>query len=118
MNLQELATAVECGANIKIIVMNNESLGLVHQQQTLFYGKRIFASRYSHTPDFVALARAFGMRGLDLDKEADPLAALKRELASPWPSLIHVSIDVKHHVYPMVPPGAANCDMLVAVEQF
>lgn len=114
MNIQELATAAECSANVKIIVMNNRSLGLVHQQQTLFYGQRIFASKYAHSPDFCALARAFGVRALDLDLETDPLAALGRELALHGPALIHASIDVTQHVYPMVAPGASNCDMIVA----
>ena len=114
MNIQELATAAECNANVKIIVMNNRSLGLVHQQQTLFYGQRIFASKYAHSPDFCALARAFGVRALDLDLETDPLAALGRELALHGPALIHASIDVTQHVYPMVAPGASNCDMIVA----
>lgn len=114
MNIQELATAAECHANVKIIVMNNRSLGLVHQQQTLFYGQRIFASKYAHSPDFCALARAFGVPALDLDLETDPLAALGRELALHGPALIHASIDVTQHVYPMVAPGASNCDMIVA----
>ncbi|MFM9968563.1 MAG: acetolactate synthase large subunit [Burkholderiales bacterium] len=113
MNLQELATAAENEVNIKLIVMNNRSLGLVHQQQTLFYGKRIFASKYLRSPDFVALARAFGLRAMDLDEETDPQAAIAKELAMPGPALIHASIDVRQHVYPMVAPGAANRDMLI-----
>lgn len=112
MNIQEFATAAELGTNIKVIVMNNASLGLVYQQQTLFYGRRIFASQYSQRPDFTGIARAFGMRAVDLDTEADPRAALAAELAAPGPSLIHVSIDVEEKVYPMVPPGAANRDMI------
>jgi len=114
MNIQELVTAVECRANLKVIVMDNASLGLVHQQQTLFYGQRIFASKYQHRPDFVAIARGFGMRAMDLDTAPDPHAALTAELAMPGPSLIHASIDVNEHVFPMVPPGAANSDMIVA----
>jgi acetolactate synthase-1/2/3 large subunit len=112
MNVQELATAAECGANIKVILMNNASLGLVHQQQSLFYGKRLFASQFERQPDFVALARAFGLRALDLDGEADPRAALAAELVAPGPALIHAGIDANQKVYPMVPPGGANRDML------
>ena len=114
MNIQELATAAECGVNIKIVLMDNASLGLVNQQQTLFYGRRIFASRYDCRPDFTAIARAFGLRGVDLDEEADPLAALSAEMSKPGPALIRAGIDVNAHVYPMVPPGAANRDMLFA----
>ena len=114
MNIQELATAADLQANIKVIVMNNASLGLVHQQQTLFYGRNIFASKYARMPDFVAIARGFGWHALDLDGEADPLAALAAAIATPGPVLVNASIDVREHVYPMVAPGAANRDMIVA----
>lgn len=114
MNIQEFATAAELGANIKVIVMDNAALGLVYQQQSLFYGRRIFAAQYTQRPDFTAIARGFGLRALDLDREADPRTALVAELATPGPSLIHASIDVEQKVYPMVPPGAANCEMLDA----
>lgn len=114
MNIQEFATAAESGAQIKVIVMNNASLGLVHQQQTLFYGKRLFASQYTLKPDFCAIARGFGLRALDLDTAADPRRALAEELVAPGAALIHVSIDVNQKVYPMVPPGAANSQMIDA----
>lgn len=114
MNIQEFATAAELGANIKVIVMNNAALGLVYQQQTLFYGRRLFASRFKQGPDFSAIARGFGLRALNLDREADPRAALAAELAAPGPALVHASIDIEEKVYPMVPPGAANCDMIDA----
>ena len=114
MNIQEFATAAELGADIKVIVMDNAALGLVYQQQSLFYGRRIFASRYAQRPDFAAIARGFGLRALELDKAADPRAALAMELAAPGPALIHASIDVEQKVYPMVPPGAANCEMIDA----
>jgi len=112
MNVQELVTAAEEGVNLKVIVMNNQSLGLVNQQQTLFYGQRIYASRYRHGPDFAAVARGFGVAAVDLDDFADPRLALRQALRQPGPVLIHASIDVDHHVYPMVPPGAANRDMI------
>ncbi len=112
MNIQELATAAEEGLNVKLILMNNGSLGLVHQQQTLFYGERIYASRFRAAPDFIGIARGFGIDALDLDACADPRAALATVLHAPGPCLIHASIDVREHVYPMVPPGAANKDMI------
>ncbi len=113
MNIQEFATAVECGVKVKVVLMNNASLGLVNQQQTLFYGQRIFASRYDCKPDFAAIARGFGVPAVDLDTESNPRAALAAALAAPGPGLIHASIDVDELVYPMVPPGAANKDMMV-----
>ncbi len=113
MNLQELATAAEEQANVKVILLNNGHLGLVRQQQELFYGGRYRASRFHAEPDFAALARAFGVPSLRLGEESDPGAALARALAEPGPCLVDVPIGREHNVYPMVPPGAANRDMLL-----
>ncbi len=114
MNIQELVTAGEENANIKIILMNNAVLGLVHQQQTLFYGERLFASQFKAMPDFVMAAQALGIKAVDLDQATDPLEALANALKQPGPCLIHASIDAEQKVYPMVPPGAANRDMIGA----
>ncbi|HEY8554462.1 MAG TPA: acetolactate synthase large subunit, partial [Burkholderiales bacterium] len=112
MNIQELATAADEELNVKIVLLDNNSLGLVHQQQELFYGKRFFASRYRAPTDFVAVARGFGVAALDLDRVADPLAALQEALAASGPCLVRVSIDVHEKVFPMVAPGAANREMI------
>lgn len=112
MNIQELATLAEEGANVKIVLMNNNSLGLVYQQQNLFYGKRVFASKYRGEPDFLKIAEGFGIAAVNLDTAADPRAALAQALNTPGPCLIHVSIDREQFVYPMVPPGAANTEMI------
>ncbi len=112
MNLQEMATAFEEGANVKVVLMNNRSLGLVAQQQELFYGRRTFASRFKASPDFVALARGFGLFAVDLDQERDPKAALGDALRRRGPCLVHASIDENEMAMPMVPPGAANREMI------
>ena len=112
MNIQELATLAEEGLNVKIVLMNNNALGLVYQQQTLFYGQRLFASKYRTEPDFVKIAEGFGVPAVDLDKADDPRAALAEALHSPGPCLIHATIDREQFVYPMVPPGAANTEMI------
>jgi acetolactate synthase I/II/III large subunit len=112
MNIQELVTAVEEDVNVKIILMNNNSLGLVHQQQDLFYGGRIFASDYQTRVDFSTIARGFGMTVYDLATASHPSATLARALSAPGPCLIHAPIDAQEKVYPMVPPGAANKDMI------
>ena len=112
MNIQELATLAEEGLNVKIVLMNNNALGLVYQQQTLFYGKRLFASKYRTEPDFVKIAEGFGVPAVDLDKADDPRAALAEALHSPGPCLLHATIDREQFVYPMVPPGAANTEMI------
>lgn len=114
MNIQELVTAAEVQANLKIVLLDNAALGLVHQQQTLFYGQGPVASTFQVLPDFTAAARAFGIAAVDLDAAANPLAALAEAFARPGPCLIHARIDALQKVYPMVPPGAANRDMIGA----
>jgi acetolactate synthase-1/2/3 large subunit len=114
MNIQELATAVEENVSVKIILMNNNALGLVHQQQDLFYGQRTYASSFRLRVDFPTLARGFGMAAYDLGGGGDALATLAEALGQEGPCLIHAPIDVHENVYPMVPPGAANRDMIGA----
>ncbi|MDR1708112.1 MAG: acetolactate synthase large subunit [Candidatus Accumulibacter sp.] len=112
MNIQELATAAEEDANVKLVLLDNAALGLVVQQQTLFHGGRIFASEFKTQPDFVKIAQGFGWRALDLDAAPDAKAALAEALAAPGPALIRAGIDRRAQVLPMVPPGAANKDMI------
>jgi len=114
MNIQELVTAAEENVNLKIVLMNNAVLGLVHQQQTLFYGERLFASKFRAMPDFIKVAQGLGIAAVDLDSAANPCATLMEAIARPGPCLIHASIDAEQKVYPMVPPGAANRDMIGA----
>ena len=84
----------------------------VHLQQGLFYGGRSIAAKYSASPSFAKLAEAFGVRAVDLDVAADPRRALQTALGAPGPCLIHASIDTEERVLPMVPPGAANLEMI------
>lgn len=112
MNIQEMDTAVEEGVNVKVIVMDNQSLGLVHQQQDMFYGKRIFAADYRRHTNFQMIAEGFGMQVFDLDSSPDPRATLREALTVKGPCLVHCSIDVQQKVFPMVPPGAANTEMI------
>ncbi|GKX41227.1 acetolactate synthase [Pectobacterium carotovorum subsp. carotovorum] len=112
MNIQEMATTAEEGLNVKIVLMNNQSLGLVHQQQDMFFQKRIFAADYRYSANFLAIAAGFGFATCDLNAAADPQAALQEMLNQPGPALIHVLIDANEKVLPIVPPGAANIDMI------
>ena len=112
MTLQELATAAEENVNLKLVLMNNRALGLVVQQQTLFYGERVFASKFKGVPDFMRIAEGFGWPTLNLDAERDPQAALRQAFATPGPCFIHASIDMQEQVLPMVAPGAANTQMI------
>ena len=111
-NIQERATAAENQLDVKIILMNNQALGLVHQQQSLFYKQGVFAATYPGMINFMQIAAGFGLETCDLNNEADPQAALQAIINRPGPALIHVRIDAEEKVYPMVPPGAANTEMV------
>jgi acetolactate synthase-1/2/3 large subunit len=112
MNLQELATAAEEQVAVKVILLNNARLGLVRQQQELFYGGRYHASTFHAEPDFAAIARGFGLRAYDLGVCGDAEETLARALTEPGPVLVNVPIAADENVYPMVPPGAANREMI------
>lgn len=112
MNIQDLATAMEHDVNIKIILTNNNALGLVRQQQDLFYGKRYYASDYTKTVDFVKIAEGFGIKTFDFGQGGDPASILEEAMAYSGPALIHVPISPDEPVYPMVPPGAPNTVMI------
>lgn len=112
MNNQEMITAAEEGADLKIILMNNQTLGLVHQQQTLFYGKRFSASKFKQGPDFAMMAQSMGVACVDLAKEPDVEAAFARAFAMKGTVLIHAPIDAQQQVLPMVAPGGANHEMI------
>jgi acetolactate synthase-1/2/3 large subunit len=112
MNIQDLATAMEYDIPVKIILTNNNALGLVRQQQDLFYGKRYVASDYGKSVDFLKIAEGFGIATCDLGNCEDPGETLARALAAPGPALIHVPVSPDEPVYPMVAPGAANSQMI------
>jgi len=112
MNIQELATLAELDLPVKIVIMNNGHLGLVRQQQELFYDKRYIASRFSLKLDFAALGRQFGIPGFRVAEPGDLAGALERALSEPGPCIIDIPIHYEENVYPIVPPGASNRDMI------
>ena len=112
INVQELATLAETGADVTVLLLDNGHLGLVRQQQELFYARRFHASRFEHEPDFAAIARGFGVPAVDLAGCGDPFEALDAALDMGGPSLVRVPIPPGANVLPMVPPGAANRDMI------
>ena len=116
MTNQELATCAVEGAPIKVAIINNGALGMVRQWQTLFYNQR-----YSNTdlhskriPDFVKLAEAYGCVGLRVTKPSEVVPALEKMLSTPAPVILDVIVDKDECVYPMVPAGGANTDMILA----
>ncbi|MCX7746143.1 MAG: biosynthetic-type acetolactate synthase large subunit [Clostridia bacterium] len=112
MNIQELATLADLDLNVTVLIMNNGHLGLVRQQQELFYAKNFIASKFKTNPDFSAIGRDFGIPGYDLGDGGDPTAILIKSLSEPGPSIVNVPIHFAENVMPMVPPGASNCEMI------
>jgi len=115
MNIQELATLSEFCLNVKVIVLNNHHLGLVRQQQELFYKKHYIASCFIGNPDFKTIARGFGMNSYDLSEESEPFKRLEEILSIPGPCLINIPIDETENVLPMVAPGSSNMKMIGGV---
>lgn len=112
MNLQELATLAENSLNVKIIVLNNGALGLVRQQQELFFEGRYTASRFSCNPDLVAIARGFGIPAITINPSDNGEETLKAFLSAKGPGLVNIPINPTANVFPMVPPGASNTQMI------
>ena len=112
MNIQELATLSEFKLNVKVIILNNHHLGLVRQQQELFYNKHYIASSFISNPDFKTIAKGFGISSYDLTDENEPLKKLEEILCITGPCLINIPIDDLENIFPMVAPGAANTEMI------
>lgn len=116
MNVQELATLRRYRLPVKIILLDNQALGMVRQWQELFFERRYSEIDLSDNPDFAEVARAFGIQALSVDKAADVDAALAALLAADGPALLHVAIDTAANVWPLVPPNHNNAQMLDADE--
>jgi len=116
INIHELATLAELALDVTIVLLDNAHLGLVRQQQTLFYGQRLSACRFERPTDFVTVARGFGIAAESWLPRASGLRALDALLAQSGPRLIHVPLTAAEMVLPMVPPGAANHEMFGASE--
>ncbi len=112
MNIQELATARRYGIPVKIVLLDNGCLGMVRQWQELFFQERYSEIDLSDNPDFVALARAFGLEAFAITRRDEVPAAIERLLATPGPVLCHVRIDPRANVWPLVPPGKSNGEMM------
>ena len=114
MNVQELATIARCKLPVKIVLIDNSALGMVRQWQELFFAERYSEIDLSDNPDFAALARVFGIPAHHISQRDEVEGALADLLAEPGPALLHVTIDIKANVWPLVPPNHANSSMLDA----
>jgi len=112
MNVQELATLRRYGVPLKIVLLDNSSLGLVRQWQELFFSENYSEIDLSDNPDFVKVAEAFGIEAFRIDRRDQVEAGLARLLAAKGACLAHVVIDPKENVWPLVPPGKSNAEMM------
>jgi acetolactate synthase-1/2/3 large subunit len=112
MNVQELATAVEEALPVKILLLDNASLGMVRQQQDLFWGGRRTAVDLGASPDWELLARAFGVQARSIGDPDEVDDALAETLAEDGPALLHVRIAPEANCLPMFRPGGAAREMI------
>jgi acetolactate synthase-1/2/3 large subunit len=114
MNSQELATCVDNNLAVKTIIINNGGHGMVRQWQGIIYKERFCAVDFKGSPDFVKLAEAYGCTGLRATKPSEVVPTLEKAFATPGPVVVDVWVDKWEFVFPMVPAGGANTDMILS----
>jgi acetolactate synthase-1/2/3 large subunit len=112
MCLHELSVIYERNLPVKIVIVNNDALGMVRQWQESFYEERYSESLFSTNPDFVKLAESYGVRGIRVDNEEDATAVLKDAFAYDGPVVIDCRVAQKTCVYPMIAPGKGIHEMV------
>jgi acetolactate synthase-1/2/3 large subunit len=113
MTIQELATVARENIGIKIAILNNGVLGMVHQWQNLFYGQRYMATTLA-CPDFIKIAEAYGIPALNVEHKEEVRPAIERAINTPGPFILNFVTPPDENVYPMVPPGAALQEIIEA----
>ena len=112
MTIQELGTIEQYGLNVKVIVLNNNFLGMVRQWQQLFFEKR-YSFTKMHNPDFVMIAKGYHIESAKVDKREDLEDAIQKMLDHSGPYLLEVTIEKEDNVFPMVPTGASVSDVIL-----
>ncbi|WLP58487.1 acetolactate synthase large subunit [Bacillus pumilus] len=112
MTLQELAVIRELNLPVKVIVLNNHSLGMVRQWQEIFYEERYSYSKFSEQPDFVKLSEAYGIKGIRISSDEEAKEKLEEALTSREPVFIDVNVARDEKVFPMVAPGKGLHEMV------
>ncbi|HOR80125.1 MAG TPA: biosynthetic-type acetolactate synthase large subunit [Sphaerochaeta sp.] len=112
MNCNELATIARYRLPVVILIMNNQTLGMVRQWQTLFFNSHYSETTLDTPIDWVMLANAYGLKGMRIAKEQDPLPILKEAFALNEAVVIDCEIPTDDKAYPMVAPGASIEEML------
>ncbi|MEM5027910.1 acetolactate synthase large subunit [Priestia sp. WB3] len=112
MTLQELAVIRELNLPVKVIVLNNHSLGMVRQWQEIFYEERYSYSKFSEQPDFIKLSEAYGIKGIRISSDEEAKEKLEEALTSREPVFIDVNVARDEKVFPMVAPGKGLHEMV------
>lgn len=112
MNVQELGTIKRFNLPVKILLIDNEKLGMVRQWQDLFFNGRLSETDLSDNPDFLMLANSFGIKSKQVTKKSEVSAAVDEMLDHDGAYLLQVCIDAKENVWPLVPPETANDKMM------
>ncbi len=117
MNIQEFGTAATYDIPVKVVILNNQYLGMVRQWQDLFYGKRLSFTDLEHSqPDFLKIAEAYGIYGVRIEKHEDLREKLKAAFEHKGPAIIDIKVARRENVFPMVPAGGAIHNMIFAKE--
>lgn len=111
MTSQELGVIAEMKLPIKIIIVNNNALGMVRQWQEIFYDKRYSHSLLTSQPSFVKLADAYGIKAYEATNEEEAETTLQQAFSSPEPILIDMRVEPMENVYPMIAPGKGHSEM-------
>jgi len=113
MNMQEMSTAVQHRAPVKVFILNNEYMGMVRQWQELLHGGRYAESYTAALPDFVKLAEAYGAHGIRCSDPAKLDAAIAEMLDTPKPVIFDCLVSKEENCFPMIPSGKAHNEMLL-----
>lgn len=114
MNAQEMITATQYKLPVKVLLLNNQGLGMVREWQELVYDRRYSESSMEIQPDFIALAGAYGWKGLRCSKPQELKATMKEFLGHPGPALLDCRIDTEENVYPIILPGNPRHKVVLA----
>ncbi|MDR1698362.1 MAG: biosynthetic-type acetolactate synthase large subunit [Prevotellaceae bacterium] len=112
MTIQELGTIMQSRVGVKMILLNNSYLGMVRQWQELFWNKRYSFTEMAN-PNFVEIAKAYGIKSKEVEKREDLDGAIAEMLADDEAFLLVVKVENEGKVYPMIPAGKSICDLLV-----
>jgi acetolactate synthase-1/2/3 large subunit len=116
MNIQEFGTIMQFNPNVKILILNNRFLGMVRQWQELFHEKRYSFTDIS-SPDFVQVAKAYGIEGKQISKREDLHSSLKQMLDHNSSFLLEVAVAQEDNVFPMVPQGKGVAEIVLTKEE-